>query len=790
MRTLRTCWAVAVLTALPAPCSQVLAQGTRADYERAERFLPRNLATLVFNLDITPHWIEGEDEFWFREQLRDGHRFQRVDAATGTVKAAFDHERMAAAVTATTSTECSATDLPFQQIEFEAAGSGSSLRFQVGEDRFSCDLSTFALTPLAPPPKVESFEVASPDGRWAAFAEGHDLFVRELASARRVQLTHDGVQHHAYGQEPDTRLSAVTEVVMGVRTPPAVLWSPDSTRLVTIRTDQRRVPELALLQSVPPAGSDRPVTHRYRYPFPGDWNVPLIEYLIFDLARNSRVEVQQEPVETVYMSAISLGWLTWTEDSQRLTLLQSTRGFKTTTLETVDANSGEVNLLMEETSETYADLHLVIGGRPNARVVGGGAEVIWFSQRDGWGHLYLHDCATGQTRQVTRGEWVVRDLMHIDEEQRVAYFTASGREPGRDVYLRHLYRVGLDGAGLQLLTPENADHSVQFSPGGGCFVDTFSRVDQPPVSVVRDASGRQLAELVTADIDLLLEAGWRWPERFCVKARDGKTDIYGVLFRPSSFESGRKYPVLDSIYPGPQISRAPYSFSLAYSDPFGAAVSMAELGFVVVAIDGMGTPLRSKAFVDVSYEKIGEAGGLEDHIAALRQLAEEDPSLDLERVGIYGHSGGGYASARAILQFPEFYKVAVSSAGNHDQRRYLPIWGERYHGLRGDVDYEAQANSSLAANLKGKLFLVHGELDDNVSPVLTMQLVDALVRENKDFDLLILPGANHGLGATEPYFTRRKWDYFVRHLLGVEPPADYRIGEAMKKKAEAVQGDR
>jgi dipeptidyl aminopeptidase/acylaminoacyl peptidase len=389
----------------------------------------------------------------------------------------------------------------------------------------------------------------------------------------------------------------------------------------------------------------------------------------------------------------------------------------------------------------------------------------------------------------------VRDVVRVDQEARTLYFTAGGREPGRDPYYRHLYRVQLDGAGLELLTPEDAEHAVSLSPSGAYLVDSYSRLDQPPVTVLRAADGRLVLELETADVSGLLARGWRYPERFHVKARDGVTDLYGSIIRPTSYEPTKRYPVLDAIYPGPQTIRTPKAFPEPTAG-FWQDQALAELGFIVVTIDGLGTPWRSRAFHDVAAgASFGEAGGLIDHVVGLKQLGARDPSLDLDRVGIYGHSGGGYASARALLTFPDFYKVAVSSAGNHDQRSYTADWGERYIGLPDGDNYQRAANARLAGNLKGKLLLVYGDMDDNVHAAMTLQLVDALIAANRDFDLLVLPNHNHlffdlrkgldryreerSVRGISRYFVRRRWDYFVRHLLGKEPPAGYAIREFM-----------
>jgi dipeptidyl aminopeptidase/acylaminoacyl peptidase len=420
------------------------------------------------------------------------------------------------------------------------------------------------------------------------------------------------------------------------------------------------------------------------------------------------------------------------------------------------------------------------------------------TSRDGWGHLYLHDGTSGELKnQITSGPWAIREIAHVDEEGRWIYFLAGGREEGRDPHLRHLSRVKLDSSDLQILTPDDSDHAVAFSPSGKHFVDSSSRADKVPATRLCSSDGRVILTLEEGDITVLQGLGWRFPEPFRVKARDGMTDLYGLITRPSTFDPAKTYPVIDSIYPGPQILRTPKRF-VGSREQLGLGQSLfwqdqalAELGFIVITIDGQGLPYRSKALMDVAAgERFGEAGGLADYVAGLRQLGAHDASLDLRRVGIYGHSGGGYASTRAILQFPDFCRVAVSSAGNHDQHGYLAVWGERYIGLPDGDNYQVQSNYHLAANLKGKLLLAFGGPVDNVPPALTLQLIDALIQATRDFDLLVLPHCDHtfvdfresrqGYEAspgrrTNPYFVRRRWDYFVRHLLGAEPPQGFVI---------------
>jgi dipeptidyl aminopeptidase/acylaminoacyl peptidase len=418
------------------------------------------------------------------------------------------------------------------------------------------------------------------------------------------------------------------------------------------------------------------------------------------------------------------------------------------------------------------------GGLPNWQVVDGGGEVVWWSQRDGWGHLYLVDATTGEVRnRITSGPWLVADLLHVDAANRLAYFTAVGREDDVDPYFRQLYRVRLDGTGMERLTPENADHAIAMAPSGRWFIDVASRPDQKPTTIVRDANGAVRMTVQESDIDRYLAVARGLPEPFTVKARDGVTELYGLLHRPSDFDSTRSYPAIVYIYPGPQVgSIGSRQFTVSSR---GDARALAELGFVVMQLDAMGTPGRSKAFHDTYYANMGD-NGIPDQMAALRQLAARHRWIDLDRVGIYGHSGGGFSSTDAILRYPDFFHVAVSTAGNHDNRSYDYTWGEKYHGLltrdekNGGDSFDSQANHLLARNLKGRLLLMYGTLDDNVHPNATLLLIDELIRHNKDFDVMVLPNRNHGF-ASEPWVVRRTWDYFVRHLRGEEPPTAFEI---------------
>lgn len=775
-------YAAAAATLAVAP--PAAAQGTRADYARAEQLLSQNARRLVFNVDAQPNWIQGSDRFWYLRESRSGRTFLLVDPVRPAPAPAFDHGRVATALSAALGRRVAANRLPFDTFEFVQGE--RAIEFDVDSAGWHCDLAKYHCRRL---PRSRETELRSPDGRWVAFVRDYNLFVRSTADGQERPLTTDGSDGHYYGVPASPSSGGATALLTGRPRPISAKWSPDSRRLLTFRLDERDVLEHVVVQSVRADGVSRPAPIRFRYTLPGDPNGPLAELLVIEIETGAITRLDNPPLVT-FGSPIASTW--WSADSSRISFVEEPRAWTWARLKEADARTGAVRQILEERAKTF--LRLSSAGSPNVHVLQRTAEAIWFSERDGWAHLYLYDARTGaQKGQITRGEWVVRELLHVDEEGRWVYFAASGREAGRDPYYRHLYRARLDGSALELLTPEDAEHVVRASPSGRYFVDTYSRVDLPPVAVLRAVDGRVVHELERADIRLLLDTGWRFPERFSVKGRDGTTDIHGAVFRPTTFDPSRTYPIVDDIYPGPHNYHTPKSFMQALALH---ASSIADLGFVVVTVDGMGTCCRSKAFQDVSYRNLADAGGIEDHIIAIKWLASKYPYLDIDRVGIFGHSAGGYASAHAILRWPDFYKVCVSSAGNHDARSDKASWVERWMGLPVGDHYVRSANSTYAANLKGKLLLVHGELDDNVHPGSTLQLVDALIRANKDFDMLILPNRNHGQvidvsGGTprvvspDAYFLRKRWDYFVRHLLGVEPPAGYEIGRATETESSA-----
>ena len=753
------------------------------DYSRAERFLTWNTERMIAGARVAPNWLEtgDTDRFWYRNNTGSGYEFVLVNPAAGSRERLFDHYRLAGAMSLANDTSYVPGKLPFSTFDF--GDTESEIEFAASGRRFVCDIVQYACIVADTLPSRVPY-VESPDGRWEAFAHEYNLYVRPAAGGDSVQLTTDGEKYYAYGyNEPGPN-----QLRQGVRPrAPTLAWSPDSRYIAVAREDERNVEHMHYISYTP----QRPRHFSQPYALPGDSVIPLPTVHILALEEggsasgdgpalrataNHRVEVAPTPHQLSF--AGSAPDSAWSADGTRLHVNYFTRGSQRVFLAEIEAATGTSRVILGDSTRTFVSLgHRgggSSGGTPSWYVSESGDDVIWWSERDGWGHLYRFDGAGNLKNRITSGPWVVGEVVHVDEARQRVHFVARGREPGRNPYYAHVYRVGFDGSGLTLLTPEDAHHEIVFSPGGSYFVDTYSRIEAPPVTVLRSADdGSIVRELERADISRLEQIGFTPAEVFSAKARDGITDLYGVLYLPPDLDENAKYPIISHIYPGPQVgSVGAWEFKGGGED-----FALAQMGFVVVQIDHMGTPHRSKAFHDNYYGNFID-NGIPDHIAVIRQLAARYPFIDLDRVGIYGHSGGGFASTDAILRFPDFFKVAVSGAGNHDNRSYHIYWAEKYQGVMrtdstGTDSFEASANKTYAANLEGKLLLMHGDMDDNVHPAMTVQVIDELIRANRDFDLIWAPDRAHGLN--EPYFIRRRWDYFVRHLLGAEPPSQYEI---------------
>ena len=761
----------ALLLAALVAAAPAAAQTPRAlsadDYARAERFMAYNTTPLVFGGGVRAAWLPG-DRFWYRNAIPEGSEFLIVDPSRKTRERAFDHARLAATLSRMLDTTVDAYHLPFTQLAFGA--DGHSITFTAHDRVFTCELPASTCT-AAPRPAgtAPANAVVSPDSTKAVFIRDWNLWVKDLAGGRETQLTTDGVKDFGYATDNAGWVHSDR---------PIVLWSPDSRKLATFQQDQRGVGEMYLVQT----RVGHPVLEQWKYPLPGDSIITTIQRVVVDLdgPRVVRLRMPADQHRSTTCDHIACGAspagtftdVAWSPDASQLAFVSTSRDHRQEWVRVADARTGAVREVFAESTATFFESgYDHVDWQPLFAT----NELIWYSERSDWGHLYLYDLASGALKHpITAGSWKVLQVLRTDEPSHTLFFTAAGREPG-DPYFRRLYRVRMDGSHLALLTPDSADHEVAFAPDGRYFLDTWSTPVTPPVTVLRDAEGRLVMPVETADISRLLAAGWKPPVPFTVKARDGVTDLYGLLFRPTTFDSTRRYPIVNNVYPGPQTgSVGRRSFMAARGD----AQALAELGFVVVQLDAMGTPMRSHSFMAAYYGDMGD-NGLPDQVTGMRQLAQRYPWIDIDRAGIWGHSGGGYAAADAILRYPEFFKVAVSEAGNHDQREYEDDWGEKWQGLLerrsdGTTSYDNQANQSLARNLKGKLLLAHGTTDDNVPPYNTLLLVNELIKANKDFDLLLLPNRRHGFGG-EPYMVRRRWDYFVRNLMGAEPPHEYEM---------------
>jgi dipeptidyl-peptidase-4 len=736
----------------------IFAQGTLEDYQRAQQFLEGNLRHRIYVADVAPHWIEKTGRFWYRKTGPAGSEFVLVNTEQNTRTPAFDHARLAEALTRATKQEYTASALPFDDIEFSEEGKAT--RFAIEGARWTCTLASYECQKDTRPEKAN--EVLSPNKRWTAYVKDHNLCLRDVLTGAVLQLTQDGVANWDYATPlPSLRLF-VDQGTEDVKQPAAVFWSPDSSKLITYRIDSRNSGRFTSLQFVPP-DQLRPKAYTYVYPLPGEV-LAKAEPIVFDIQSGKRVDVRGASIELPFQDGPGFDW---SPDSKSFRYDYDERGFKAKELRIVDAATGEEKVLVREQSDSYVD-----PGETSYRFVESTGEIVWTSERDGWNHIYLYN-KTGQLQnQVIQGTWVVRSIEHIDEKNRRIYFSASGHERNEDLYQRKLYSVGFDGKGLQLISPENADHSVSVSPDGAYFVDNYSRPDSPAKSVLRRTKdGSEVRVLESSDVGELTKVGWKPAEPFQGKAADGNTDLYGLIWRPSNLDPAKKYPILEFVYTGPQSFFVPKTFGGNFW-----LQSMAEVGFVVVMVDGRGTTGRSRAFHQFSYRNLG--GAFEDHVAMIKQMAARYPYMDLARVGIYGTSAGGYGAAHAMLAFPEFYKVGVSTSGDHDARLDKAWWNELYQGYPVQDDYAAQSNVTMAGRLAGHLLLEHGDIDDNVHPVETMRLVDALMKANKNFDMLFVPNMVHGeSGEHALYLARRRWDYFVQYLLGVTPPANFEIKE-------------
>jgi dipeptidyl aminopeptidase/acylaminoacyl peptidase len=833
---------ILILLLLPSVSPVLHAQGTHSDYERAKN-LRKLTENKVYRDRVQANWLAGNTQFWYQVKTgEDTRAFVLVDAGKGERKLAFDHAKLAAALTKAGVKDVRADRLSLDKLEFKLAD--NAIEFRSAGKSWGVNLGNYELVehpstkdetlPALPPAEaprasrrtgpetsltfvnrtqgeVELFWLnaegerqsygklnagaerdqhtfaghvwlatdargrtisvfqaeekagtaaitnrgggervrprgegrrrgtqpprdTSPDGKWRAYVKDHNLMVRNLEDGEEVALSSDGKAGETYGDR--------------------VYWSPDSKRLVGIRTKDGEEHKIYMVESSP-KDQVQPKLHTLDYRKPGD-RVPMAKPQLFDVISQRQIPVSDE----LFANPWSVSEVRWDADSSRFTFLYNQRGHQVLRIVGVDAATGIVKPVIDEQSKTFIDY----SGKSFSEYLDDTGEILWMSERDGWNHLYLYDAKKGEVKnQITTGEWTVRGVERVDREKRQVWFRAGGIRPGQDPYYVHFCRVNFDGTGLVVLTEGDGTHNVEFSPDRQFLIDTWSRVDHPPVVELRGAAdGRLVCELERADGSALVRTGWQTPERFVAKARDGETDIHGIINRPTNFDPKKKYAVIENIYAGPQGYFVPKAFSA-----LNRMQELAELGFIVVQMDGMGTSGRSKAFHDVCWQNLGDAG-FPDRILWLKAAAKKYPYLDLTRVGIYGGSAGGQNALRALLAHGDFYKAGVADCGCHDNRMDKIWWNEQWMGWPIGPHYDEQSNVTQAHKLNGKLLLTVGELDKNVDPASTMQVVNALIKADKDFELIVFPGAGHGAGGS-PYGRRRMQDFFVRHLLGVEP---------------------
>jgi dipeptidyl aminopeptidase/acylaminoacyl peptidase len=794
----------ACIVALPASAQRVV---TAADYEHAVQGMSNQAVTdLAAAGRVSPNWL-ADGRFWYR----DGDDFIVVNPVRKTREPAFDRVRLAAALARATGKPVAADHLPFTTIGF--AKDGKSVVVTVDAKQWTCDARGSKCAPTRTGSEIAPVTESpfagggrgrgafggrggfgagpmsshnepltmAPDGKKGVFVHDWNLWVKDVSSGQERQLTNDGVENDGYA----------TDNAGWVRSDRAVvLWSPDSKMIATQQQDQRNDGDMYLV-TTPTGGrysangrqGGHPVLEDWKYPLPGDSVVTMIHRLVINVDNGKMVkfEMPADQHRGTVVDNLNMSDLSWNPDDSQLAFASVSRDHKKVWVRVADAATGAVRTVFEEDSPTQFESGP--GQTILWRVLWPSKEVLWYSERDNWGHFYLYDLTTGQLKnKVTPGDGVVTGIIRIDDTTRTLWFSAVGREAGENPYYTHYYRVNFDGTHMVTLTPGNGTHEAEFEPSGKYLVDTWSQSDVPYTSVLRDATtGAQVLPLEkAADTAAMKAAGWNPVTTIKMKARDGTTDIYGVMFKPDNFDPNKKYPIINNIYPGPQSGS---NGQWGFFPSGGEAQGLADLGFIVVKINGMGTPDRDKKFHDAYYAHMGD-NTLPDQVAGMKQLAQENSWIDIDKAGIWGHSGGGFAAADAMFRYPDFFKVGISESGNHDNREYEDDWGERYQGLLtdnadGTDNYTAEANENYAKNLKGHLLLAHGSVDNNVPPYNTLLVVDALIKANKDFDLLFLPNQVHGYGAESQYMQRRRWDYWVRYLMGGTPPTEFDMNAAI-----------
>ncbi|MEJ8844533.1 DPP IV N-terminal domain-containing protein [Lacibacter sp. H375] len=788
----------------------------KGNYALAARFSPEKINKMLFSTSVDPHWLKLTDRFWYVYETREGKTWYIVDATKGSKRAMFDHAKLAAEITKIVKDPFDAQHLPIEKLKFTkdensitfeikstidevkkdtaAARTGGRGGARPGAPAatekkifyFEYNLNTAVLTELKDYQKPKDrlmWASFSPDKKYVLFSKKHNLYYMDSANYRKAQikeedstiveyqLTTDGVEDYGYGGGFGNETNVDKEKNKDKRKSVFVMWSPDGKHFVLTRTDNRKVKDLWVINNI---AEPRPTLETYKYQMPGEKEAPIRELYIFNFEsktskkinaaafKDQEIAVWSSPLKQSQRDEENRATI-WHGTNEKFYMSRTSRDLKRIDACAVNVSSGSVTPLIEERMNTYVE---------NRRLglINAGKELIEWSERDGWAHFYLYDENGKLKNQITSGAFHCEDIESIDEKNRVLYFTANGREPNEDPYYLHLYRINFDGTGLKLLTRAGYDNNASMDDNIRYFVNTYSRVNTVPVSLLQDNNGRTIMELEKTDMSGLLEAGYKFPEPFKVKAADGITDLYGVMYKPFDFDSTKTYPIIEYVYPGPQTE----AVNKAFGRGMDRVDRLAQLGFVVITVGNRGGhPSRSKWYHNYGYGNLRDYG-LADKKAAIEQLSYRHKFIDASKVGIHGHSGGGFMSTAAMLVYPDFFKVAVSSAGNHENNIYNRWWSEKHHGVKEQVSdkgdtsfvYSIERNPELAKNLKGRLMLSHGDIDNNVHPANTIRMANALIKANKRFELVVLPGQRHGYGTMTEYFFWKMCDYFCRYLLG------------------------
>lgn len=801
---------------------QVLAQNTpKPNYDLPERFSSENLRKMVFSTTVSPHWLKNSDRFWYEYETSQGKKWYLVDPVRGLKSELLDNDKIAAAMSRFTGDPFDAQHLEIQRFKFiknetalqwevtskllevEESDDETENDMEKKEDsgdkkkkpakkiakvwRFEYDLASKNLI------MVDSFKKDKPNTEWASispdstfvlFSKKHNLYWMDWQNYLKAkknekdttivenQWTNDGEENYAFGGSNRGFDNVEKEKNKDSRQPVGVVWSPDGKKFALTRSDSRKVKDLWVLNNT---AQPRPTLETYKYQMPGEKENPQQELYVFDFPSKERKEIKLDTFKDQTIGVLSqprkkvdrdndMNWRYWLgPDNSRIYFERTSRDLKRIDIGYANIQTGAVTVLIEERLNTYAET------RP-LTLVNGGQEYIHWSERDGWGHFYLHDANGKLKNQITSGPFHCESVEGVDEKNRVLYFIANGREKGEDPYYEHLYRINFDGTGLQLLTPGDFTHSPDVNDKTTFFVNNYSRVNTTPASSLHNSLGKKIMDLETADLSQLMAAGYQFPEPFKVKADDGITDLYGVMYKPFNFDSTLKYPLIEYVYPGPQTE----AVNKAFSANMTRTDRLAQFGFIVVTVGNRGGhPNRSKWYHNYGYGNLRDYG-LADKKYAAEQLADRHDFIDVDKVGIFGHSGGGFMSTAAMLVYPDFFKVAVSSAGNHENNIYNRWWSEKHHGVKEETDdkgeivfkYAIEKNSDIAKNLKGKLLLTTGDIDNNVHPANTIRMAKALIDANKRFDFFMFPGQRHGYGNMTEYSFWQMGDYFCEHLLG------------------------